>query len=79
MNFQNMHERLAEHIATKVRNGEITERGLAKRAGISQPHLHNVLKGKRFFSLQSADLVMQELDLSVIDLIRETDDDESRH
>jgi transcriptional regulator with XRE-family HTH domain len=78
MNFQNMHERLAEHIAAKVRNGEITERGLAKRAGISQPHLHNVLKGKRLFSLQSADLVMHELGLSVIDLIRETEDGESR-
>ncbi len=78
MNFQNLHERLADHIAAKVRSGEITERGLAKRAGISQPHLHNVLKGKRLFSLQSADLVMHELGLSVIDLIRETEDDESR-
>jgi hypothetical protein len=29
-----------------------------------------VLKGKRFFSPQSADLVMRELGISVIDLIQ---------
>jgi hypothetical protein len=77
MNFQDLHERLADHIAKKVRHGELTERGLARRAGISQPHLHNILKGKRFFSLQSADLVMYEMGLSVVDLIR-VEDGESR-
>jgi AraC-like DNA-binding protein len=70
MNFQDLHERLADYIVEQVRNGELTERGLARRAGISQPHLHNILKRKRFFSLQSADLVMHELGLSVLDLVR---------
>jgi AraC-like DNA-binding protein len=70
MYFRDIHERLADHIAAKVRNGEITERNLARRAGISQPHLHHVLKRKRYFSLQSADLVMSELGLSIYDLIR---------
>lgn len=77
MTFQDLHERLADHIAARVRRGEVTERGLARRSGISQPHLHNVLKSKRFFSLQSADLVMQELGLSVFDLIRAREDAES--
>lgn len=78
MNFQDLHELLAEYIAGKVRHGELTERGLARRAGISQPHLHNILKRKRFFSLQSADLVMHELGLSVLDLIRGEDGDPRR-
>jgi hypothetical protein len=78
MNFQDLHDRLAEYITKRVRHGELTERGLARRAGISQPHLHNILKRKRFFSLQSADLVMHELGLSVLDLIRGEHGD-SRH
>jgi hypothetical protein len=78
MNFQDLHERLTDHIVDKVRHGELTERGLARRSGISQPHLHNVLKRKRFFSLQSADLVMHELGVSVVDLIRVREDGESR-
>jgi hypothetical protein len=69
MNFQDLHRSLGDYIAKKVRNGELTERGLAIRAGISKPHLHNMLKGKRFFSLQSADLVLQELGLTVHDLM----------
>jgi plasmid maintenance system antidote protein VapI len=74
MHFKEIHERLAEHISGKVRNGELTERGLARRAGISQPHLHNVLKGKKCLSLQSADIVMRELGLSIFDLIRNRED-----
>ncbi len=54
---------------TRVRNGEITERGLARRTGISQPHIHNVLKGKRFFSWEAADAVLLELGLTVEDLV----------
>ena len=69
MNFRDLHGRLASYVSTRVHSGELTERGLARRAGISQPHLHNVLKGKRFLSLQSADLVLHELGLSVVDLI----------
>lgn len=78
MNFQDLHERLADYIVEQVRHGALTERGLARRAGISQPHLHNILKRKRFFSLQSADLMMHELGLSVLDLIRGKNGD-SRH
>jgi hypothetical protein len=74
MNFRDLHRRLADYIAMKVRGGEITERGLARRTGISQPHMHNVLKGKRFFSLQSADTVLRELGLTIFDLIRNVDD-----
>lgn len=69
MNFRDLHGHLACYVSTRVHRGELTERGLARRVGISQPHLHNVLKGKRYFSLQSADLVLHELGLSIVDLI----------
>jgi transcriptional regulator with XRE-family HTH domain len=54
-----------------VQRGEITERGVARRAGISQPHIHNVLKGKRLLSWASADALLRELNLSIVDLIKE--------
>lgn len=72
MNFSEMHELLAVYVSAKVSNGEISERALARRAGISQPHLHQVLKRKRFLSLHSADLVMGALGVSVLDLIRDS-------
>ena len=71
MQLKDIQARLAERICIMVRNGELTERGLARRAGISQPHLHNVLKGKKCLSLQAADIIMRELGLNVLDLIRE--------
>lgn len=40
---------------TLIRSGAATERGLARAAGLSQPHVHNVLKGTRRLSIDSAD------------------------
>ena len=45
--FEILRNRLIENIRYRIRNGELTERGLARRTGISQPHLHNLLKGVR--------------------------------
>ena len=39
--------RLVLRLRDMVRNGELTERALARTTGVSQPHIHNVLKGKR--------------------------------
>jgi hypothetical protein len=52
-----------------VQNGEITERGLARMTGISQPHVHNVLNGKRRASPELIDHVFRELRLSVLDVV----------
>ena len=70
MQLKDIQARLAERCAM-VRNGELSERGLAPRAGISQPHRHNVLKGKDCLSMQTADIIMRELGLNVFDSIRE--------
>jgi plasmid maintenance system antidote protein VapI len=52
-----------------VRSGEATERGLARLTGVSQPHMHNVLKGKRLLSLEMADQVVGQLHLDLLDFI----------
>jgi hypothetical protein len=47
----------------------MTERGLARMCGISQPQMHNVLKSIRGLSTDSADRLMRALDLRVPDLL----------
>jgi transcriptional regulator with XRE-family HTH domain len=69
MNFQELQRRLVEHLRERVRNGELTERGLARMTGVSQPHVHNVLKGKRFFSTETADHIMFRLRLDILDFL----------
>ena len=63
MYFERMHERLLESLRRRLQNGEATERGLARRIGISQPHLHNVLKGAKNLSPRMADRILLELGL----------------
>jgi transcriptional regulator with XRE-family HTH domain len=67
--FQELHRRLVLLLLERVRNGEMTERGLARVTGISQPHIHNVLKGKRLLSKDTADAILVELHLDVLDLV----------
>lgn len=69
MNFHDLHVRLIEYLRETIQRGEITERGLARIAGISQPHIHNVLKGKRILSPQMADEVLRALQVDVLDLL----------
>jgi predicted transcriptional regulator len=69
MDFEHLHQRLIDHLQTRVQNGEITERGLSRLTGVSQPHIHNVLKGKRVLSLGSADGILRQLHMDVLDLI----------
>ncbi|HUI81250.1 MAG TPA: helix-turn-helix transcriptional regulator [Bryobacteraceae bacterium] len=73
INFQGLQTRLVVHLRHRVRSGEITERSLARVTGISQPHLHNVLKGKRFLSFEKSDQILHQLHLDLMDLI-ETDE-----
>jgi hypothetical protein len=69
MTFAELSRRLIAHLRNRVRSGTATERGLARATGISQPHIHNVLKGKRMFSLQMADLVLFKLHLDLMDFM----------
>jgi transcriptional regulator with XRE-family HTH domain len=69
MDFQDLERRFIEHLRQRIRSGELTERGLARLAGVSQPHVHNVLKGKRIFSPETADMILHVLRLDLLDLI----------
>lgn len=73
MDFTRLQCRLVAHIRERVRSGEVTERGLARLTGVSQPHIHNVLKGERTLSIGLADQVLRELRISLLDLVDETD------
>jgi len=41
--------------------------------GISQPHIHNVLKGNRLLSWESADSLLRELNLDLLELMRDNE------
>lgn len=73
MNFRAFHGLLIEHLNRCVQRGEFTERGVARKVGISQPHVHNVLKGSRLLSWESADLLLRELNLDLLDLVRDNE------
>ena len=69
--FERLQLNLIQHLRDRVHNGELTERSLARITGISQPHLHNVLKGKRLLSIQKLDRILSYLELDLLDLIEE--------
>lgn len=69
MFLEELQTALIEQAHRRVRAGELTERGLARLCGMSQPHMHNVLKHIRALSTQSADRLMRALNLSTEDLI----------
>jgi hypothetical protein len=69
MTFYELQQRLLEELRQRVRSGAATERGLARTSGISQPHLHNVLKGKRLLSMDKADELLRHLQIDILQLI----------
>jgi len=68
-NFSGLQQHLLDQVRQRIRNGELTERSLARLTGISQPHVHNVLKGVRALSPELADVILASLRLSPLDLI----------
>ena len=69
MNFQDLQRRLIALLRDRIRSGQLSERGLARLTGISQPHIHNVLKGKRSFSIEISDTILFFLKIDIQDLI----------
>jgi predicted transcriptional regulator len=69
MTFHDLQQRLIEDLRKRVRSGAVTERGLARMTGVSQSHLHNILKGKRLLSLEKCDEILHQLQLDVRDLM----------
>jgi transcriptional regulator with XRE-family HTH domain len=69
IDFEGLRRQLILNLRERVRTGEITERRLARVTGVSQPHLHNVLSGKRLLSIEMADQILRHLHLELLDLL----------
>jgi transcriptional regulator with XRE-family HTH domain len=69
MSFHDLLHRLVVLLRERVSSGQMTERGLARVTGISQPHIHNVLNGKRLLSIETADHICRQLKLDLLDLL----------
>jgi hypothetical protein len=68
LTIQDAQRKLLTHVRDRIHNGELTERGFARMIGISQPHAHNVLKGRRKLSSQIFDLILKTFNMSLLDL-----------
>jgi plasmid maintenance system antidote protein VapI len=68
MTIQQVLGALRSEVCRRMANGESTERSLAGRVGVSQPQIHNVLKGARKLTPELADRILQVLGISVLDL-----------
>jgi transcriptional regulator with XRE-family HTH domain len=71
--FGTLNRRLLDRVKAALRNGGLTERALAQRVGISQPQLHNVLKGVRGVTLSLADMMIEGLGSSILELFEPTE------
>ena len=69
LTFAKFQGRLLNYLKLRIRNGDLTERGLARMIGISQPHMHNVLKGVRSLSPEVGDLILVRLRVSLVDFL----------
>jgi len=67
--FETLQTRLINFVNARIQNGDFTERGLARILGISQPQIHNVLKGARKMRPELADRLIRKFDMSVLDLL----------
>lgn len=66
--FQSLQDNLRAWLWARLERGEITGKGLARRAGFQQAHLSNFLNGKRGLSLQAMDRLLDLLHIDVLHL-----------
>jgi hypothetical protein len=77
VHIEDLYERLVDVARQRIRSGELTERGLSRLCGVSQPHIHNVLKQIRMLSPGSADRLMDALGITLPELLWRAPDDGS--
>lgn len=68
MGFDQLLNNLLDRARLRIRNGQLTESGLARLAGISQPQMHHILSGKRGLHPRTADRLLDALSLDITDL-----------
>jgi len=69
MTLHDIQRQLLEVARLRIRSGSETGRRLARRLGVSQPHLHNVLRGTRGLTIELADQMLRALELNLADLL----------
>lgn len=69
LTFGRLQECLVQLVRRRVNNGEFTERGLARMIGISQPHMHHVLKGVRSLTPEVGDSLISCMGGNLLDLL----------
>jgi hypothetical protein len=69
VHIEDLYDRLVDVARQRIRAGELTERGLSRMCGVSQPHMHNVLKSIRALSPGSAGRLMDALGVTLPDLV----------
>ena len=78
LSFSALQGRLLAFVHAKIINGDFSERNLAKMLGVSQPQLHNVLKGKRKLHVPLADALLLFFQLSIVELLSAAELDMAR-
>lgn len=68
--FGVLQARLLTYVHARIQNGDFTERGLARILSISQPQMHNILKGARTLRPVIADRILVRMEISLVDLLR---------
>jgi transcriptional regulator with XRE-family HTH domain len=68
LTYQDAQLKLLALVRDRIHNGDLTERSLARRIGVSQPHVHNVLKGVRNLSPEIFDSMLEHFQISLLDL-----------
>lgn len=69
LGFGELADRLVRYLNELVQRGEVSERGLAKLSGYSQPHIHNVLHGARTLKISTADRLLETLGIPLSALL----------
>ena len=69
LTFKRLQSALIMAVNNRILNGEYTERGLARILGVSQPQIHNVLKGARKLTPELADRILLKLNVNLLELI----------
>ena len=70
LNFSQIRQLVIAALQRKINNGELTERGLARLSRLSQPCVHNVLKGNRLGSMSTLDRLIKAARLDLQHLLQ---------
>lgn len=70
LSFHVLFQRLLDRVRARIAAGDLTVRGLARRIGVSQPHMQNIVNGRRVLTVEMADRLLEFLAISPLDLAK---------